>query len=96
MGSFPRADNRLDIRPSHITPGQTWDEKVQRDITVWCNNDYLGMGQHPVVTTAMKESIDQFGAGSGGTRNISGTNSLHVLLEKELADLHQKVGLIYF
>eukprot|EP01117_Protostelium_nocturnum_P014385 TRINITY_DN5475_c0_g1_i1.p1 TRINITY_DN5475_c0_g1~~TRINITY_DN5475_c0_g1_i1.p1 ORF type:complete len:579 (+),score=124.37 TRINITY_DN5475_c0_g1_i1:125-1861(+) len=96
VGSFPRADNRLDIKPSHIPAHELWDGQSQKDITVWCNNDYLGMGQHPVIIQAMKDSIDQFGAGSGGTRNISGTNSLHILLEKELAELHNKESAILF
>ena len=82
-GAFPRAV-------------WTGDDGAQRDIVVWCSNDYLGQGQNPVVTGAMTDAIAQAGSGSGGTRNISGTTHWHVELEHELADLHAKEGALLF
>ena len=81
-GAYPTAD--------HFTGVDS------RDVTVWCSNDYLGMSQHPAVLAAMHAAIDAVGAGSGGTRNISGTTHYHVELEAELADLHGKEAALLF
>ena len=82
VGTFPLAEQYISGK--------------SRQITVWCSNDYLGMGQHPQVLAAMHEAINRSGAGSGGTRNISGTTCYHVALEKELADLHGKEKALVF
>lgn len=99
---FTNLERNAQNFPAALCHGGNFDFENQltlptnQEIVIWCGNDYLGMGRHPMVLEAMINAINRSGAGAGGTRNISGTNNSHVELEAELADLHQKEAALVF
>lgn len=106
-GKFPQAslgnvmpqlgmDQHVMLQNPDAIPAHQNEPKLPQHVTVWCSNDYLGMGEHPEVTKAIQLATELYGAGAGGTRNIAGTNPLHPMLEAELADLHGKEVALLF
>ncbi len=91
-----RIFREIQRKAGHFPQAVYYKGNQQQDIIVWCGIDYLGMGQHPVVKSAMVDTIQQIGTGSGGSRNIGGNCHLHVLLEQELALLHNKERALVF
>ena len=78
-------------------PNAKFNDLIKKEnIVVWCSNDYLGMGQHPFILEAIERSMNEFGAGSGGTRNISGTSHAHIALENEISEVHEKESSLIF
>ncbi|MDP2439512.1 MAG: 5-aminolevulinate synthase [archaeon] len=96
FANIERAQGRFPQATCHGFVDGRVHQQAAAAVTVWCSNDYLGMGQHPKVLEAMHQALEATGAGSGGTRNISGTNRFHVLLEQELAALHGKESALLF
>lgn len=96
LGDHRREFLEIGRRAGHFPFASAPDGGSHPEINVWSSNDYLGMGQHPEVLAAVKEAVDAYGAGSGGSRNIGGTNPCHVRLEQELAALHNKEAALVF
>ena len=85
------------VRKAGSFPNAKFNDQIKKEnIIVWCSNDYLGMGQHPFVFEAIERTMKEVGAGSGGTRNISGTNRFHIALENEISEIHQKEASLVF
>jgi 5-aminolevulinate synthase len=93
---FYRDFARLERLPGAFPKALLHGQGREKEVTVWCSNDYLGMGQHPVVESALHDAVTRFGAGAGGTRNIAGTHNVHAQLEEEIASLHCKESALLF